>query len=137
MKNHCPDFLPLRRKKMTLQRSRQKGKKRLEKRLLSAAVQYAQKPIQNVQEARDPVRTPSAKETAAAIKSNNSEVLGVLKELSSNQNEISDKLEKLSCRVTLFMNMVRKMNMKMSRLSTLGTLLFMVIGIRKSPLILI
>ena len=77
-----------------------KGKEKAEKeRPLCAAVQHAQKPTQNVQEARDPVRAPSAKDTAAAIKCYNSEVLGVLKELSSNQNKINDKLEKLSSRV--------------------------------------
>ena len=71
-----------------------KGKEKAEKeRPLSAAVQYAQKPTQTLQEARDPVRAPSAKEMAAAVKSYILEVLGVLKELSSNQNKINDKFK--------------------------------------------
>ena len=55
----------------------------------------------NPKEPRSTVSAPkvSAKETATAIKTYNSEVLGILKELSSNQNKFSDKLEKLSSRV--------------------------------------
>ena len=46
----------------------------------------------------------SAKEKATAIKSYNSEVLGILKELSSNHTIFSDKLEKLSSRVDSIYN---------------------------------
>ena len=41
----------------------------------------------------------STRETASALKTYNTEVLGVLKELSNNQNKINDKTEKLSSRV--------------------------------------
>ena len=57
-------------------------------------------------ESRSTISAPrvSAKETATAIKSYNSEVLGILKELSSNHTIFSDKLEKLSSRVDSIYN---------------------------------
>ena len=57
-------------------------------------------------ESRSTITAPrvSAKKTATAIKSYNSEVLGILKELSSNHTKFSDKLEKLSSRVDSIYN---------------------------------
>ena len=57
-------------------------------------------------ESRSTISAPrvSAKEMATAIKSYNSEVLGILKELSSIHTKFSDKLEKLSSRVDSIYN---------------------------------
>lgn len=45
------------------------------------------------------VKGDTARDAATALKTYNTEVLTVLKELSSNQNKINDKIEKLSSRV--------------------------------------
>ena len=57
-------------------------------------------------ESRSTISTPRiwAKETATAIKSYNSEILGIHKELSSNHTKFSDKLEMLSSRVDSIYN---------------------------------
>ena len=57
-------------------------------------------------ESRSSISAPRvlSKETAMVIKSYNSEVLGILKELSCKHTKFSDKLEKLSSRVDSIYN---------------------------------